>query len=305
MSDAMATQPGGGGAGGLLNFQAVERLFRRFRLPRYGALAEACGDPEVLLIVTALRRAFADVFDAPETALLGAWEREDWLLANVERHLFPLDLEYINQIFYSAEESVLLGAVCFDAAGIPWEVCGMGNLPAGSEALYALTYRSLTPFAGITDVTELGDRLVETDDEVMEWLAERDLVGSGWDYLAILAALQALPAPFTGLAAGYRRLARQSGNIFVDTLPGSWLPEYGIFWADEAEFGWTPEDLRTLAGAWAEIAPAAQAWQAYQDWYLGAPGAEGIVIKLLCAALGLALPEENDDDTDDEFDAGA
>jgi hypothetical protein len=301
----MATQPGGCAAGGLLNFQAVERLGRRFRLPRYSALAEACADLAALTVIAPLERAFAAMFDAPETPLLSVVGREEWLLGNVERHLFPLDLDYVNQIFYSAEESVLLGAVPFDAAGIPWEVCGMGNMPAGIEALYALTYRSLTPLAGITDVAELGDWLVETDDEVMEWLAERDLVGSGWDYLAILAALQALPAPFDGLAAGYRRLARQSGNVFIDTLPGSWLPEYGIFGADEAEFGWTPEDLRTLAGAWAEITPAAQAWQHYQDWYLGAPGAEEIVIKTLCAALGLALPEENADDTDDEFAAGA
>ncbi|HNT74360.1 MAG TPA: hypothetical protein PKH77_04980 [Anaerolineae bacterium] len=301
----MATHTGPTAAGGLLNFGAVERLFRRFRLPRYGALAEACGDPEVRLIVRALRRAFADVFDAPETPLLGALECEDWLLANVERHLFPLDLEYINQMLYSAEESVLLGAVCFDAAGIPWEVCGMGNLPAGIEALYALTYRSLIPFAGINDVGELGDRLIETDDEVGEWLTDHDLLESAWGYPLILAALQALPAPFTGLAAGYRRLARQSGNTFIDTLPGSWIGEYGVFWGEESDYGWSPHDLRRLADEWAEVAPEAQAWHAYQDWYITTPGAEGMVIKTLCAALELALPEENDDDDDDDFDAGA
>jgi hypothetical protein len=227
----------------------------------------------------------------PEEILLDELD----FLASVDRHMFPLDEDWINDA-YSAEENPLDGPIQYLSYGLPWEVQGT-KIDACAVPLLGTFYHLLTVEPG------LEDGLDDLESNVERWREEHfgalDIPEEFGTDIAVYQKLVKLEEPFNGLAVVWEMLTRDSGNIFIDSVPPMYHYEYDMTY--DYNYYWEPECMRDLIRLYQNVKADIDKVIDYKTWFENAPHAVDKVTELLCKTFSITTDysEEDGDGYDD------
>lgn len=212
---------------------------------------------------------------------LACWERSEWdvmmeFLQRVDRELFPVDLQMMNEFYYSLDEEPMNVPVPVSGLRMPWEVLGVEDLPAWQGVAGRLMQENF--------VSAMADDMGMMP-EPAEDLLEITWPGEGEEVVEeALGRLRAEGEPWDGLAELLRlSLEPMTGNPFLDWPDeAQWICEYAY-----NEFYWTAEDIRYLAEQWAAVKEVGARIANFREWYHVQPdyeAADEMIVARLRAA---------------------
>jgi hypothetical protein len=186
------------------------------------------------------------------------------LYSLVNATLFPLEWQAID-VWYEVDEQdnyhPFHYTIDYESGGVPWEALGLHELSYHLQPLFATVAPLLVPDNGWDSIYIR---------QAADWLNKWDFqleVGLPQDtgLAKLRKALAAQPSPFNGLATLLDMLTRNSGNPFIDALPGGWRMEYDYH--SEWEFYWNVEGLRQLTDFYKKARPLIDNTHDYYQWY--------------------------------------
>lgn len=257
----------------VLTRKALARGLNRYRLPSYAWMHDLLQEYRSRVnIIELWKTVFGSVpADLDVHDVLGMQVQ----FANrVDRELFPVDLTYLDDCLNSGEEDPLDCGLIPETYGLPWEMCDLEELPAGSipvlavlalpEILERTGYAVEGELDGLNmDLLEWWQEAVEEGDldDIPTWNLSRDMDG----VRRFREALALLRPPLNALATVLDTVARDSGNPFLDTPGSFYRAEYDEFWNEE--WCWCASCVKELTRLYEPVRERVEQMRAYYDWY--------------------------------------
>jgi len=210
-----------------------------------------------------------DIFDEDVTDMkIGAYyDLTLQLVGRVHQTLFPVDLEYMDQVMESGDNPMRY-PIPIEGIRIPWEIAPLSDLEPCDQAIAAAIRmaRGDEMDSEYWWWEELGI-LFDFDDK--DNISQFDLyfwwlndVGSDDHELAVphLARIAALPGPESAIADLVLACLAPSNNPFYDTC--TYALEYFA-----REHYWVADDVRALARFYKEAEPILRRVRRYREWW--------------------------------------
>jgi len=257
----------------ILTREVVVRALNRYRIPSYAWMYDLVREYrsrvtilEMWKIAFGAAPADLDVHD-----VLGMQVQ----FANrVDRELFPVDLTYLDDCVNSGEEDPLDCGLIPETYGLPWEMCDLEELPAGSIPVLAVL--ALSEFLDEPGYAVAGS-LDGLNESLLGWwqgaVDEGDLdelptwglpVDSG-GVQQLRQALALLRPPLNALATVIDTIVKESGNLFLDTPGAFYRAEYDEFWNED--WCWCATCIRELTRLYEPVRERVEQMELYYDWY--------------------------------------